>query len=203
MTPADHRITIVCGFGRCGTSMVMQMLVAAGMPPSGGQWPAFEDDRLLSQRIGENMPILPLLTALQPPVALKILDPQLFAWPPVAQVRFIWIDRDPRQQALSQLKFISMIQGLEFGGRAGVRAMAASLRRDRPRARARIRRLGPLLTLQFEEILIRPAATAARIMDFIPGLTARADMARVVRTDRPAGCYPGLLEVELLEQQRA
>jgi hypothetical protein len=37
-------VIVVAGLGRCGTSLVMQMLAAAGLPCV-GSFPDFEDDR--------------------------------------------------------------------------------------------------------------------------------------------------------------
>jgi hypothetical protein len=93
--------TLICGFLRAGSTAVLKMVEAAGIPVLvddydrflytpvrdfryGGQWPPDTDDR-----------------------AVKVLEPHLYV-PPMGQYRAIWIDRDPTQQAKSQIKFAAM-----------------------------------------------------------------------------------------------
>lgn len=66
------RITIVCGFGRCGMSLVMQTLDAGGMPVH-DSWPAYED----ATAHGGNRALMDTL----PAKAVKRLDRQLPSLP--------------------------------------------------------------------------------------------------------------------------
>ena len=187
----DGKITLVCGFGRCGTSLVMRMLDAGGLPPFESGPPAYENPAntdlfWLRQAVGH---------------AVKILDPLKFQLPPEWPWRFIWIDRDPKQQARSQIKFLSQFFQDVPSDRATLRRLGGGMRRDRGPALAMLRRLGgeqPLI-LAFEDILTDPAAAAARLSAFCGGLDAARMAAQVLQ--RPTDCLPYMLEFDLLAQE--
>ncbi|HWH75147.1 MAG TPA: hypothetical protein VNV16_12895, partial [Methylibium sp.] len=105
--------TIVSGLGRCGTSMLMQMLHRGGMPCL-GPWPSFEVDEARAT-------LAPKFVAEHAGKAIKVLDPQRIGLP--ADVRVVWLDRDHRQQAKSHAKFLEILTG-NVNDRAGRRALA-------------------------------------------------------------------------------
>jgi hypothetical protein len=175
---------IVSGFGRCGSSLVMQMLHAGGFPTT-GDYPAFEDERY---SLGQKSAPLG--------VAVKILDPHKFHMLP-GHYRWIWLDRDPRQQAKSQVKFLRHVAGLSLGKEA-VSKFAKSFKDERPACMAAIKRIGgPLLQLRFENIVNSPDCAAQAIGGFV-GCCSHASMAAVIVRRSPT-CLPYLLEAELLE----
>jgi hypothetical protein len=172
---------VVSGFGRCGTSLVMQMLAAGGVPCL-GRFPSYES----SEAVG-------------PGQAVKILDPQRavpipYAIPTTARV--IWIDRDIKEQAASLAKFIAALSMLPVG-RDERRRLAHSLRSDRPHA---LRALGSrqTLMLSFEGLLSSPTTQADRILRFVGGSFDAAVAARQVRQRSPK-CATGLdMELALM-----
>lgn len=176
---------LVCGHGRCGSSLVMKMLQAGGYPVY-GEAPAFEPDDVGFDRTMRTL--LPRLIG----KAAKILDPQLSDWPPTFDARIIWLDRDPKQQAKSQVKFVRTLNpGISIPGGAW-RAMAASLKPDTAKALAIFERAGcPVLRLRFEEIITRPAHTALRLSDFVAS-DFDATAAHSVVIKRPTNCAPDL-----------
>lgn len=100
---------IVAGFGRCGSSLVMQMLHAAGFPVT-GEYPSFERDEYNTG-------------GLSPPAgASKILNLECNP-PPAGAYRWVWLDRSPAQQAKSQAKFLLELSGIRMS-RRDVRRMA-------------------------------------------------------------------------------
>lgn len=176
-------VIVVSGFGRCGSSLVMQMLAAGGVRCLGNA-PAYESfDRV------------------EPGQAIKILDPQHddpipYAVPPGARV--IWVDRDVEEQAASHAKFTEALMGMKYS-REARRRLVAALRSDRPRA---MRAIGarPLLVLTFEALLARPEEQAERIAAFIGGGFESAAAAGQIRPRHPR-CAPGLdMEIALMQE---
>lgn len=188
-------VTIVSSFGRSGSSLVMQMLHAAGMATT-GEPPAFEHEA--ANIVGFDAGWI----ARQHGRAVKILDPHRpqCALEP-GDYRAIWIDRDPREQTKSHAKFVRTFFGLDID-RAQRQRHTASLRQDRKPALATLRAAGPVLTLRFEAIINDPAWAARQIARFCD-LLAIDDMAAVVRK-RPTGALPDMsLELELLRETTA
>lgn len=145
-------IIVICGFGRCGSSLAMQMLAAGGMPVV-GDWPDYESPSA--------MRLTRELAEVYAGRAMKLLDPHVYPLPRGPRYRAVWLDRDPRQQALSQIKFLRGMAGVKF--RAGaLKRMIRGFREDRPKALAGLRESGVemLATLSFEDLLADPLAAA-------------------------------------------
>ena len=178
-------LTFVSGFGRCGSSLVMQMLNVAGLRCP-GRYPAFEvDDTPAAARSGEFD-------------AVKWLDPEPVDGRAPAGCRFIWIDRNPDAQGESMSKFMTAA-----GERR--RAMtpaeyAAVMRRYRDESVAFLASMGAVCVLRFEDLLVNPVE-AARTLASLVGQGDPEKMAAVVFARGPE-CLPGLLEEELARRNR-
>lgn len=182
---------IVSGFGRCGSSLVMQMLRAGGFPVT-GQWPAFEDDRMMPVREVDNAVDLTPFAG----KAVKILDPHRFTIASPLPPRAIWLDRNHREQAKSHVKFLRLVLGLQPPANAA-KLFADSYKKDRDDALAALFRVSEgVQAMAFEHILANPA-NAARVLCRIVqrDLDLEAMAQTVIR--RKASCYPGLLELEM------
>lgn len=169
-------VVIVAGLGRCGTSLVMQMLDAAGIPCV-GRFPAFEED---DPWVGTGR-------------AVKWLDPHRRPLRVAigSRYRCIWLSRDPVEQARSQLKWFSP-EMLTVGVDEATRVLAESLRDESVDA---LRRLPlPRLMTTFEAIIGRPRASAARIADFLGRPFAPLDVDAMAARVIPRGpeCQPDL-----------
>jgi hypothetical protein len=154
----------VAGLGRCGTTAMMNMLAAGGVP-CGGPPPSYEDVRLSHRgadldwvRAHEGM-------------ALKWLDPHHVRLPPDLRARTIFLTRNVGQQARSQIKLVRTFgpKAKAFGKKA-FRVMARGLRQETPLARAEARKHGPVLELRFEEIITAPGDVAMSVAAFLDGL---------------------------------
>lgn len=188
-----NEVLIVAGFGRCGSSLMMQMLQAGGFPCFGSR-PAYEDD------VSMFCNLTPDWLNLQRGKAVKILDPQLadhgmfFGIPRIV----IWLDRDPEQQAKSFIKFGRLVCGLPFS-RSAVRPLAKAFLKDRPLAH---KALGidqcKSLHVKFEDIIHSPHDVAAEIANLL--YPVQFDQARAAKTvvRRNSDCLSGLLELPLL-----
>lgn len=190
---AGTGLVLVAGLGRCGSSLLMQMLDAGGYPivPGHGGAPGYEHPA----NVGRGQ---------LPPGAsgaLKWLDPQRLAPPPKAEVRgSILLLRDNREQSRSHIKFLSAL-GFDTRG-ATVRQHAASLRQDEPRARRELVARGSLYVVQFEELIARPRTALAALRSWIGSDLDIEGAASVVRErETGSGCLPYLLEERLLAEQ--
>jgi len=178
-------ITIVAGFGRCGSSLVMQMLAAGGMPTPYSEFPSYE---IRTQNL-----FLPNLYG----GAIKVLDPHINKPPEGHDYRFIWLDRDPMQQARSMAKFFAAVkpEGLPDFSESQVQKLAESFRRDRPKCQSfMFNYTHRVMKIRFEDILADPMAAAARISVFC-GMLNTGLMAAQVRPRGPE-CLPYLMEFE-------
>lgn len=147
---------IVCGLGRCGTSLVMKMLHAGGMPVFAESSASFEHSYLRDPR--EFALVEPQLQG----KAAKILDPHRWTWPEKINARFIWIDRNYHQQALSQVKLLRDMFAAEIpaGAVAGIERQLPS---DCAKSMAVINRGISVLRINFEWILRNPLEVALLI----------------------------------------
>lgn len=176
----------VAGLGRCGSSLTMQLLDAAGFPTV-GSFPAYEDDDHLAEM------------AWHPSFggrAFKFIDPHRWhALPPTIDL-LIWLDRDVGEQAASQIKFALFFQSggrITTGTRQQRREMAGLLRRDRERARKVLDavKVGRRIDLTFESLLCDPPL-ALKATE----LRADWDAGRII--PRAPTCFPGMLEMQLM-----
>lgn len=192
-------ITIVAGFGRCGSSLLMQMLEAGGMPVT-GHYPAFEPEE--TGVVVRGGTIDPRWLASIPGHAIKVLDPQK-GHIPKGDYRAIWCKRDPKQQARSQIKLLHIL-GIPAHERGLVKAFARSYERDQPKAWRKLHAAGVtrILEVEFEKIIAQPLEEARQIAGYCGGLDFEK-MAAVVRS-RPPECAPGMdLEFALLRERKS
>jgi hypothetical protein len=173
----------VCGFGRCGSTMVMTMLGAGGIPPVPGA-----DSRSHELDFALAAELAPAVLAAR---AVKLLDsilyPEHAPLPSARRWMFVWLDRDPHQQARSQVKLLHGI-GLRVPAIA-VKKLEESYAADRPRALAALCDLGPVHVDRYERALSDPAAFAADLAAFLgPELPLDPSAAASVIHRRDARC---------------
>lgn len=176
---------VVAGFGRCGSSLMMQMLQAAGVPCV-GTFPDFEVPEVAHL-------VTPEFIAACAGKAVKVLDPQRVGLP--GDVRVIWMDRDVREQAKSHAKFVSLTVARHYS-RDQRRALERQLVADRARV---MRQLAgrPLLAVQFERLLEQPGPLLLDIERFLDrDLNTDNAARRVIR--RPPACMPDLRIEQIL-----
>ena len=185
----------VAGFGRCGTSLVMAMLAAGGLPVVGtGQ--AFEDRRFSTAHVdhgwlARQSGILKWVDPIQTPVTRS--------WP----AQTLWLDRDPVEQAKSQIK-LAVACGVNCrGDEKTVAQVAATLTRKREEALRRAGWHGPVTVLSFELLLSDPARAAGIMAEAFEefGVLDRDRAIQAVR-QRDAQCAAGLeLDLALLKAE--
>jgi len=188
----DTPILFVTGLGRCGTTMVMQMLHTAGVPCA-GTYPAFEDIPVAPSGVDHDW------LARQAGRAVKWIDPT------VTHVRHrngaaIFLTRDPAEQARSQLKMLGASQD-----RATRRLLERAIRRDTRRARAIVTNLfGAHFVRQvhYDKALRNPLIAAADIAALCDNLGlpfGRIEDAAAVVHERDGKCRPDMrVELDML-----
>lgn len=191
----DHLLPIVVGgLGRCGTTMVMNMLHAGGIDCIGDP-PAFEDRRAARYLSGDQ------LRAMAPGgQAVKVLDTHLNL-DHRAACQMILCRRNVRQQAASHAKFTRIMLGADYN-REQRRRLEDSLTRDWTACTRTFLMRQPLV-LAFEEVLADPLAAALRIATHLGRSIDGARAAAVVRSRGP-NCRPDLsIELDLVAQADA
>ncbi len=115
LSPHAPAPVIVSGVGRCGTSMLMQILEASGALVVGGTLPLYEQpiDTHIAREVlsGKRETFSPASGD-----AVKVLCVFLNRLDTSRAFRFIWLVRDPLQQAASQAKMASMATGYRSDG---------------------------------------------------------------------------------------
>lgn len=185
---------VVAGMGRCGTSLTMQMLYAAGVPCVGA-WPGFETDASSVSAFD------PVKFAALSETAIKLIDPANLPVGDMPNHIVIWLDRDPKQQAKSQAKMMKLM-GYSLG-RDAVNAFAGDLRKSRGRHRARIGIPGgcPSISLRFEG-LIEDRSVIVLLSEFLSSYGWESPVEAMVRQvrARPSHCLQDFLEATLLSE---
>jgi hypothetical protein len=186
-------ITVVSGFGRCGSTLMMRLIHAAGIPVvadsmEGGleYGPALKlpkESEWLKGCIGK---------------VVKILDPQRYTPPPGLPYRFIWLNRDPTQQAKSQIKMLQTIFGAACV-RNEPAVLARSMVRDRPTAIAAMQKLSKeVAVFRFEDLIESPVMQCMRLAGWLGKSVDVAALASIIR-NRETDCLPYMAELDDLK----
>lgn len=153
----------VAGFGRCGTSAMMQMLWHGGCKTA-GKAPAFEDTRLSVSNVD-----LAWLEE-QRGTAVKLLLPVARPLTGFVQAKTIWMDRNFKDQARSQIKMLRAFSDPETTGNipdSAIGKFTRQMQRERPVRMGELRKLGPVLVVRFKDLLKDPTGTAQRVQKFL------------------------------------
>lgn len=179
---------VVAGFGRCGSSMLMQMLARGGVKCL-GRAPGYEDARASIDDFA------PEWFAGLSNCAVKVLSPEKCRIADMPNHIVVWLDRDSDEQAKSMIKFLNFFGAPVWSNRVVRKTLAASIKRDRATARAKIGGGGgtDFLTLRFETVLADPIAAATRIVEFLArhGYALDAQRMAAAVKQRSPKCLPG------------
>lgn len=197
-----QRILAVCGFPRSGTTLTMRLLHAAGVPVVADNLLSFECERASVTtphrlRDGEWWESCR-------GKAVKLLEPQHLNLPRGLPLQLVWCQRDPLQQAKSQLKILRFWCGLKASS-GDLSRMVKGLRQDTPRVQAALQEAYPearFLICFFEDTLKEPGLMSTHLCRWAGLDPAPERVAAMVRQVLPrgAGCLPYLLE-ETLEKR--
>lgn len=188
---------VVCGLGRCGSSMVMQMLVSGGLRLTGdAKWPMCEDTRATD--LPEKRQWLRNVTDRH---CLKILNPDRFRLPRWFECYAVWLDRDQPEQVKSWIKYGEAVRGYRPHAKKLTMGQIKNIIRSRTEKGVKVMRQVALrfMRLQFEDVILDPIEAARSIeLKFCKGLDVVA-MAQAVQPRGPQ-CLEGFLELYNSEQ---
>ena len=177
----------VVGFGRCGSTMLMHMLRAGGLHPAGDVSPGSLELAGGAAAAGG----LDLRGR-----SVKLLDSVKYLGlpagdPPVVTWRFVWLDREPVEQARSHIKLVQAVAPEVPLPLNPIDTFVESYRVDRPDLLARYRAAGYVLVMQYERVLLHPGSAARTLARHI-WPTLDVDAAAAVVHDRDGRCRPDL-----------
>lgn len=170
--PADRSrlVTIVSGLPRSGTSMIMQVLAAAGLPPFTDRRRAADDDNPRGYFEHERATRLDRDSSWMPEArgkALKVIAALLPHLPANEKYRVVFLHRNLEEVVASQRAMLERL------GRPGARLTDAQLMRAYTRQLVRVQNWLrrhpeiPVLAVRYDEAVRDPAATAARLARFL------------------------------------
>ncbi|MDP0499829.1 MAG: alkaline phosphatase family protein [Verrucomicrobiota bacterium JB022] len=168
--PASERLTVVSGLPRSGTSMTMQMLVAAGLDPltdrkrsadESNRKGYFEHERI--KRLHQDNTWL----AEGRGKALKVVAPLVKFLPPTEACKVIFMERHPREIMDSQRQMLERLQ--KPGGQAHSPHLARVLLQQMEDCQQALRSHPKcdLLTINYNALMNDPEQTIARIIEFL------------------------------------
>lgn len=184
-------IYVVLGLPRSGTSLMMQMLLAGGIP--------LHCESFIS---GESSDIfkLPKETNWLKKChgqAIKILEPLVFVLPRTFEYRFIVMHRNPAQQAKSFEKFMRYV-GAETDHPKYLETLESSFVREMPMIVNKYQMYpGRLKEISFEKLIENPIAIANELQAFLNQPLNVKSMAAIVQARSP-DCLPNMLEMDLI-----
>lgn len=165
--------------------MLMKMLHRGGLLVYAGNYSSYEHDDLCG--VVDMRRMLPILNGF----AAKLIDPHRSTWPTSTDAKVLWMDRDPKQQALSIVKFLETVNGFTIPKNASL-SIEGSLTEDRPRCMRLFQKIGAsVLPLSFESVLAEPLESSLRISGFLRMDIRIYDMADVVVKRNPL-CAPDM-----------
>lgn len=182
---------LVCGLGRCGSSVTMQMLVLGGMRlTSGARWPFCEDQRTYSLPKENEW-----LREVTPEQALKLLNPDNYRAPPWFKFDGIWLDRKRDEQVKSWYKYgMTSKKYKEKQERMPEKELRFYLKQKTAKCRRIAAAMSrKFLRLDFEEIILDPYTVAVRINEAFDRHLDPVKMASAVAPRGPE-CLDGFLE---------
>lgn len=147
-------INVITGLGRCGTSLVMQMLDAVGEPVV-GQYPWYEPRQTVPKTYNKRW------LGRQDGKFIKLIFPLQFDFPD-AEYKFLYLIRDPVQQFLSIIK-LQKAQGRTIS--VTLEQGIANVQKNQMKSYKMIRELGPVHVMQFEDLINRPVDCAAILLE--------------------------------------
>lgn len=176
------RTIIIAGITRSGLTATMQMLNAGGYPRL-GTYPAFEEHAIdninFEKEAGK---------------AIKTIDTH-HHFPPTGEYYVILLKRDHEQQAKSIIKFLRMM-GIPAQKR-DLLNIKKSIQPDYNKILSWAKRQKAYIEIRFEDIIMKPYLTAAKIENFVGKELNVLAMAEII-IERSPNCYPTMLEAKMI-----
>lgn len=189
-------IISVAGVTRCGSTMMMNMLGRGGMDLCEESEVSHEDSRVIG------LPHRHEWLSCAEGKAVKLLDIHEFTPPKGLKYLFVFMSRDPKQQAKSMQKFMMAVGaiGHRFSKRDMAR-MVQSIIDDTAKGLKICKERGPVLEMAFEEVIEDSFAAAQKVHNFILFNTGKILRIRPMAESvvkRSTKCLDYMLELRLM-----
>jgi len=206
----DEEIIVVTGMARSGTTCMMRMLEAGGIPLYYDKSKPFEFKENGREYINYNIILresdkVKQLADLDGSwleecrgMAVKILTPTKTFIPRGYPYRFIYMDRKIKHMVNSQLKYQMRSQGRKLPMHDLILERVKEMRRE-GLGLLRNYPKSELIVIKFEEMLAIPKAVAIRIASFLDKALDIESMINIV-VPRPAYCLNGMLEEDIYRE---
>lgn len=199
----DNCITVVAGIGRCGSSLLMKMLLHGGLP-------VFVDPKFhpyyessLQMTLPTNYSWLNECKG----AAVKVLFPFCLDLPKGFSYKFVWITRNPIEQSKSLLK-VARLSGdaflkannknINFGEKLDIDSCSLNPYEIKMASRSALQTLKshnmPILIVSFEDLISQPMETAILISNFLPEYNLNINEMTKSVVPRPVSNLNGFLE---------
>jgi hypothetical protein len=191
-------IIIVTGCGRCGSTLLMRMLHAGGVPVIVDNYVSFElkESYFLNHKM--------ITSRFKPGHAIKIIDLFKHKFELTKDFKIIYLKRNIREQGKSQIKLLRET-GAVINGSQPHKTMARQIDADNKKALQLFRaKKYNLLVVNFEDLLNSSFETTHEIYHFINDMTLDGEaMLRQIKT-RSTDCAPDMsIEYEyIVEDQK-
>lgn len=158
----EQPIVVVCGLGRCGSTMAMHMLHTGGLDVIADDGDTISYETAATLRLPQEWDWLMSCEGR----AIKVLDPHRHQLPPMLPYHFVWMRRNVRQQARSQRRFVRMLS--DAGHDIPTPSLSDLIARLKHESHAALKLLamypwGVLTVVDFENVLANPAEGAVKI----------------------------------------
>ena len=182
----DETVVLVSGMPRSGTSMMMQMLDAAGLSALTDEKRTADDDNQKGYFEYEPVKAISRQVKWMPEAkgkALKVVAPLLRRLPPPKGLRYriIFMERDLKEVIASQHTLIDRLGAI--GSRQNDNELAATFKKQLRRVQKLLSAAHiPVLYVPYRDCIDHPAKQADRINRFLGGALNESAMASVVST---------------------
>lgn len=191
-------ITVVTGLPRSGTTLAMKMLEAGGIPlyynaddPLHNALREHPDHSRL--KAGDNQWVKNCEG-----MAVKVLMPCFHPLPVDLEYRFIWMDRNSKEHAKSNRKFINVLKHVPIQEIFSKREFVERHKKYTIKGLKYLKDTHPISSvkrIRFETVLKRPWGMALEIAAFLEVPLDIEKMAAIVEPRSPR-CYKGFLELQ-------
>lgn len=187
-----ERIIVVTGFPRCGTTLMMRLLHTRGIPVLADNHTSFEFD--MATRLPKDSAWLESAGG----KAVKILEPGVFIPPRGQPYDWIWMSRNPYEQARSNVKFLRQVLRVPADS-AYRKKLERCIRQETPGLQKQLAGYpdSRFIEVSFEHLLEDPKRELARVNSAFD-LSVDCEVAAVEVINRSPNCLDGFLELRYL-----
>jgi hypothetical protein len=184
------KTVIVAGCGRCGSTLLMHMLHAGGMPVIVDNYVSYELDAKYYRSLG----LLKERMLLKTGSAIKLLDFHRITFKDAEDFKVIYLRRNETQQAKSQLKLIKATNpGIPIKGSQPFKPIARQIKKDDAAALKKLKDQNySFITIWFEDLINVKQTSVKNIATFLSDYNLLQKKMIEIIVDRSTDCAPDM-----------